>query len=67
MNMSALTKHFYRIPVSQFNTLPFHTRGLLRMVPQENVVHVLILAALIDDDLQVMCTKKVDQISTYRY
>ena len=39
----------------RFNNLPFHSRGFVRMVPKEHWASILILAALIEPDIQMAC------------
>ena len=38
-----------------FNHLPFHTRGFVRMVPKHHWAAMFILASIIDTDLQMGC------------
>ena len=55
MHLSALVEHLYSVKHEGFSNPAFHTRGFVRMVPKEHWASILILAALIEPDLQVAC------------
>ena len=55
VHLSALVEHVYSVKHEGFNDLPFHTRGFVRMVPKEHWAAILILAAIMEPDLQTAC------------
>ena len=57
VHISALVEHLYSVKQEEFNHLPFHTRGFVRMVPKIHWAAMFILASIMDTDLQVACDK----------
>ena len=55
VHLSALVEHLYSVNLEGFNSLPFHTRGFVRMVPKKHWAAIFILASLMDPDLQSAC------------
>ena len=55
VHISALVEHLYSVKHGDFNHLPFHTRGFVRMVPKQHWAAMLILASIMDTDLQLGC------------
>ena len=41
VHLSALVEHLYSVRQEEFNSLPFHTRGFVRMVPKEGGIESL--------------------------
>ena len=57
VHISALVEHLYSVKHEDLNHLPFHTRGFVRMVPKHHWAAMLILASIMDTDLQMGCDK----------
>ena len=57
VHISALVEHLYSVRQEEFNSLPFHTKGFVRMVPRHHWAAMFILASIMDSDLQVACDK----------
>ena len=57
VHISALVEHLYSVKHEEFDYLPFHTRGFVRMVPKMHWAAMFILASIMDTDLQVACDK----------
>ena len=57
VHISALVEHLYSVKQQEFDYLPFHTKGFVRMVPKIHWAAMLILASIMDTDLQVACDK----------
>ena len=57
VHISALVEHLYSVKHEEFDYLPFHTRGFVRMVPKTHWAAMFILASIMDTDLQVACDK----------
>ena len=57
VHISSLVEHLYSVKREDFNHLPFHTRGFIRMVPKPHWAAMFILASIMDADLQVACDK----------
>ena len=55
MHISALVEHLYSVLHGGFDSLPFHTRGFVRMVPKEHWAAMFILASLMEPELQCAC------------
>ena len=55
VHISALVEHLYSVKHGDFNHLPFHTRGFVRMVPKQHWAAMFILASIMDTDLQLGC------------
>ena len=55
VHISALVEHIYSVKHGDFNNLPFHTRGFVRMVPKQHWAAMFILASIMDTDLQLGC------------
>ena len=55
VHISALVEHLYSVKHGDFNNLPFHTRGFVRMVPKHHWAAMFILASIMDTDLQLGC------------
>ena len=53
VHLSALVEHLYSVKHEGFDSLPFHTRGFVRMVPKDHWAAILILAAI--TDFQAAC------------
>ena len=53
VHISALVEHLYSVKHEDFNSLPFHTRGFVRMVPKEHWAAMFILASIMDTDFQL--------------
>ena len=53
VHISALVEHLYSVRHEDFDHLPFHTRGFVRMVPKTHWAAMFILASIMDTDLQV--------------
>ena len=57
VHISALVEHLYSVKQEEFDYLPFHTKGFVRMVPKAHWAAMFILASIMDSDLQVACDK----------
>ena len=57
VHISALVEHLYSVKHEGFDYLPFHTRGFVRMVPKPHWAAMLILASIMDTDIQMACDK----------
>ena len=55
VHLSALVEHLYSVRQEGFNSLPFHTRGFVRMVPKEPWEAMSILASLMEPEFQMAC------------
>ena len=55
VHISALVEHLYSVKHGDFNNVPFHTRGFVRMVPKHHWAAMFILASIMDTDLQLGC------------
>ena len=55
VHISALVEHLYSVKQEEFNSLPFHTKGFVRMVPKPHWAAMFILASIMDTELQVAC------------
>ena len=57
VHISALVEHLYSVKQEDFNSLPFHTKGFVRMVPKPHWAAMFILSSIMDSELQVACDK----------
>ena len=57
VHISALVEHLYSVKQEEFDYLPFHTKGFVRMVPKAHWAAMFILASIMDSELQVVCDK----------
>ena len=57
VHISALVEHLYSVKQEDFDYLPFHTRGFVRMVPKIHWAAMFILASIMDSELQVACDR----------
>ena len=57
VHISALVEHLYSVKQEEFDYLPFHAKGFVRMVPKIHWAAMFILASIMDSELQVACDK----------
>ena len=55
VHVSALVEHLCSVQQEGFNSLPFHTRGSVRMVPKEHWAAMFILASLMEPGFHIAC------------
>ena len=55
VHISALVEYLYSVRQEEFDSLPFHTRGFVRMVPKEHWAAMFILASLMEPEFQMAC------------